>query len=95
MGMKFTCPIPTRRRFRNLIAWCRLKWPALTQKWPLVSQARVGLRGFGGRSAVQHHPLPFRLECGIGQGLWIGPSHVFPTYSLGFDLLAFGGKVFE
>ena len=27
--------------------------------------------------------------------LWIGPSHVFPTFALGFELVSLGSKVFE
>jgi hypothetical protein len=27
--------------------------------------------------------------------LWIGPSHVFLTFALGFELLSLGSKVFE
>jgi hypothetical protein len=29
-------------------AWCRVGCPAMTQKWPLVSRARVGLGGVAG-----------------------------------------------
>ena len=27
--------------------------------------------------------------------LWIGPSHVFPTFALSFELISLGSKVFE